>query len=598
MIQIIKKILHLLTPHERSRAGLLLIMILIMAFLEMIGVASILPFISVLTNPGLIETNIILNKMFNISTMFGVENNQQFLFALGILVFVLLVISLTFKAFTTFVQIRFVQLVQHSISKRLIEKYLNQPYSWFLGHHSADFGKTILSEINVVMGNGVNPLIELIARGAITITVLSLLILADPKLTLIVGISFGASYGLIFKFTRNYISRIGKERLKKNKERFISISEAFGAVKEIKIGGLEQVYINRFSNPNLTMAKNLASSSVIEQLPRFILEAIAFGGIILLILFLMMQTGSFNDALPIISLYAFAGYRLMPALQVIYGSLTKFAFAGPSLEQIYNDIKNLKTFNSNQEKNILSFNKEIIIKNLNYNYPNSSKTALKNINLNIPVNTTVGLVGATGSGKTTTVDIILGLLHAQSGTLEVDGKIITKENIRAWQKSLGYVPQYIYLSDDTVAANIAFGVDHENINYKAVEKASKIANLHEFVINELPNQYHTTIGERGVRLSGGQRQRIGIARALYHNPQVLILDEATNALDNLTEQAVMEAVNNLSKQVTIILIAHRLNTVRNCDKIYLLDKGELKNEGTFEELIKINDNFRINANNY
>ena len=204
-------------------------------------------------------------------------------------------------------------------------------------------------------------------------------------------------------------------------------------------------------------------------------------------------------------------------------------------------------------------------------------------------------MGATGSGKTTTVDIILSLLEPQKGTLEVDDQVITQHNSRAWQRSIGYVPQQIYLSDNTISANIAFGVDPKNINQEIVEKVSKIANLHEFVTNELPKNYQTTIGERGVRLSGGQRQRIGIARALYHNPKVLILDEATSALDNLTEKAVMDAIDNLSKNITIILIAHRLSTVKKCDRIYLLDKGELKNEGSFEELIKANDNFRLAA---
>jgi len=209
--------------------------------------------------------------------------------------------------------------------------------------------------------------------------------------------------------------------------------------------------------------------------------------------------------------------------------------------------------------------------------------------LNIPAKSTVGLIGTTGSGKTTTVDIILGLLEAKKGTLEIDGQIITKQNSRSWQRSIGYVPQHIYLSDDTIAANIAFGVDPNNVNQEAVEKSSKIANLHEFVEEELPKKYKTTIGERGVRLSGGQRQRIGIARALYHNPKVLILDEATSALDNQTEKAVMDAVNNIGKNITIIIIAHRLSTVKNCDTIFLLDKGELKDKGTFKELMKVNE---------
>ena len=233
--------------------------------------------------------------------------------------------------------------------------------------------------------------------------------------------------------------------------------------------------------------------------------------------------------------------------------------------------------------------------NIHYNYPNASKTALKNINLNIPAYSTIGLVGATGSGKTTTVDIILGLLQSQKGTLEVDGKIINNNNRRAWQHSIGYVPQQIFLVDNTVASNIAFGKDINEINQEAVEHAAKIANLHEFIINELPLKYETFIGERGVRLSGGQRQRIGIARALYNRPQVLILDEATSALDNLTEKVVMEAVHNSENKITKILIAHRLSTVKKCDKIFLFDKGELKSEGTFEELIKINDDFKASV---
>ena len=312
---------------------------------------------------------------------------------------------------------------------------------------------------------------------------------------------------------------------------------------------------------------------------------------------MMAQSGNFGTALPILSLYVFAGYRLMPALQQIYSSFTQLAFIGPSIEKLYEDIKSLKPFNRNQDQSALSFNKSITLKNVHYNYPNASRTALKDINLIIPIKSTVGLVGATGSGKTTTVDIILGLLEAKKGTLEIDGKIITQQNKRSWQKAIGYVPQHIYLTDDTISANIAFGVEIEDINQEAVEKASKIANLHEFIIDELPKKYQTTIGERGVRLSGGQRQRIGIARALYHNPQVLILDEATSALDNQTEKAVMDAINNLSKNITIILIAHRLSTVKSCDKIFLLEKGELKNKGTFEELIKVNDNFRKSANN-
>jgi ATP-binding cassette, subfamily B, bacterial PglK len=593
-MQTFKKLLFLLNTHERKRAGLLIIMIMIMALLDLIGIASVLPFVAVLTNPGFIETNAILNIMFQASSIFGVKNDKEFLFTLGTLVFVLLIISLTFKVLTIYAQVRFISMREYNISKRLLEGYLHQSYSWFLSRNSADLGKNILSEVSQVIANGMYPLIELISKGFVAIALIILIIIVDPKLALIVGVSLSGCYVSFFYFIRTFLVRIGKESLINNKLRFAAINQAFGATKEIKVGGLEQHYIKLFLNPAQIFARAQAASQVISQLPRFILEAIALGGMLLIILFLVAQSGSFNNALPIISLYALTGYRLIPSFQQIYASFTQLTFVGPSLDKLYEDIKNLKLLYKNQDQDILPLNKTIALKNVYYDYPNTTRTTLSDINLIIPAKSTVGLVGATGSGKTTTVDIILGLLEPRKGTLEVDGKVITKQNLRSWLRSIGYVPQHIYLSDDTVSANIAIGVDPKDINQDMVEKASKIANLHEFIIDELPKQYQTIIGERGVRLSGGQRQRIGIARALYHDPKVLILDEATSALDNQTEKAVMDAVNNLNKGITIILIAHRLNTLKNCDIIFKLDKGHLVAQGTFDELVNSNKGLRSN----
>jgi ABC-type multidrug transport system fused ATPase/permease subunit len=575
-MQTFKKLLFLLSAHERSRAGLLLIMIIIMSLLDMIGVASILPFIAVLTNPNLIETNNILNLVFQISNRFGVQTNQEFLIFLGALVFLMLITSLTFKGFFVFIQTRFIFMREFSIGKRLVEGYLHQPYSWFLSHHSADLGKTILSEVSKVIGNGIKPLIELIGKSVLVIFIIALLIIVDPKLIFVVGLSLGCAYLLIFYSVRNYLTKIGDKRLKSNQSRFTAVSEAFGAAKEVKVGSLEKFFIKKFSNSSQIYSKTQALSIVIGQLPRYILESIAFGGIILLIIYKMSQNGNFNNSLPIISLYVLAGYRLMPALQQIYSSFTQLTFAGPSINKLYSDLNNLKAYEKDQEQNNLTFNKAITLNHVDYNYPNTSRTALKDINLSIPLNSIVGLIGPTGCGKTTTVDIILGLLEPKNGTLEVDGKVITEQNSRAWQRLIGYVPQQIYLSDDTIMANIAFGIEYKDIDQDMIKKVSKIANLHDFVIEELPKQYQTIVGERGIRLSGGQRQRIGIARALYHNPKVLILDEATSALDNQTEEAVMKSINNISKDITIILIAHRLNTVENCDIIFRFDKGSLK----------------------
>ena len=596
-MQNIKKLSYLLTSDERLRSILLLIMILIMALIDMMGIASILPFIAILTNPDVIETNTILNTVYQTANSFGIENEQQFLIAMGIFVFLLLITSISFKALTIYFQIRFIKTVEYNIATRLLKYYLYQPYSWFLNRNSATLGKTILSEVSNVVGKGLTPMMNLITNIITALTLCILLVVVEPKLTSIVIVTICIFYGLVYRFNRNLLNRIGKEVFMANEGRFKILTEAFGASKEVKVGGLEQIYINQFSKPAKNIAQGTALVNILSQIPRFTLEAVAFGGMLLIILYYMTITGDIAKVLPIIALYAFAGYRLMPALQKIYISLTSLRFVGPALDSLHDDLKNLKPIIQSEHGDSLKLNKNIRLKNIHYNYPNASKTALKNISLSIPANKTIGLVGATGSGKTTTVDIILGLLDPQEGALEVDGKVINKDNKRAWQRSIGYVPQQIFLSDNTVAANIAFGIDTKKINQEAVECAAKIANLHEFIMNELPLKYQTTVGERGVRLSGGQRQRVGIARALYHKPKVLVLDEATSALDNLTEKAVMDAVHNSENDITKILIAHRLSTVKNCDKIYLFDKGELKNQGTFEELIKISDDFRESAKN-
>ena len=514
---------------------------------------------------------------------------------MGVIVFLLLILSISFKALTLYFQTRFTKMCEYNIATRLVNHYLYQPYSWFLNQNSSTLGKTILSEVSNVVGKGLGPMIGLITNTILTSAIFILLVYVDPKLAGIVLLTMGTFYALVFTYNRGLINKIGREVFVANEKRFNVLSEVFGAFKDVKMGGLEQTYIEQFSKPSKKIALHTALVSIMSEMPRFTLEAVAFGGMLLITLYFMTLSSDITNVIPIIALYAFAGYRLMPALQKVFVNLTVLRFVGPALDSLHNDLKNLKLVIPDKNKKSLKFSNAICLKNIHYNYPNASRTALKNINLTIPVNKTIGLVGATGSGKTTTVDILLGLLEAQEGTLEVDGKIIDNNSRRAWQSSVGYVPQQIFLSDNTISANIAFGVNNDDINQETVESVAKIANLHNFVMNELPLKYQTIVGERGVRLSGGQRQRIGIARALYHKPKVLVLDEATSALDNLTEKAVMEAVRNSERNITKILIAHRLSTVKNCDKIFLFDKGEIKKEGTFDELIKISDEFRKSA---
>ncbi len=440
-------------------------------------------------------------------------------------------------------------------------------------------------------------MMNLIAQTLVASAILILLIIIDPKLALIVFFTLGTAYGFVYKFSRSILKRTGKERMEGNQWRYTAVSEAFGAIKEIKVGRFENIYSQKFSVPAKNYGLSQLSAQMVIELPRFALEGIAFGGMMLISLYLISQSESFIKAVPIMALYVFAGYRLMPAMQQIYNSSSRLRFIGPSLDFIYKELKDLQITKPYEHQNILTFDKDITLNNISYHYPNTSRITLKNINFKILARTTTGIVGTTGGGKTTIVDIILGLLEPQHGMLKVDGKIIDKKNRRAWQHLIGYVPQQIYLADDSIAANIAFGIDHKDINQKNVEYAAKIANLHEFVINELPQKYQTKVGERGVRLSGGQRQRIGIARAIYNKPKVLILDEATSALDNLTEKAVMEAVYKIGDSMTIILVAHRLSTVKNCDNIVLLQDGKLKEQGTYEKLIQTNSNFKKAASN-
>ena len=588
----LQKIFELLNPSEKRQGYWLILLIIIAALFDLIGIYAIVPFLAILANPELLSADNPLNSLFQWASGFGIDTAQHFLITLGITFFFLLFASLAFRAFTTYAQIRFIQMREYSLGRRLIEGYLHQPYIWFLNRDSIDLGKTILSEVHEVIEKALKPVVIIIAQSTLTCALLFLLLTIDSELALYVFAFLVFAYIISYKIGRKFLVRIGQARVVLNRQRFIAVSEAFASPKEVKVSGLEDMFVRRFIVSADPYARDQVSAQVLSQLPRFVLELGVISGMLLVTGYMLSKSDSFASAIPTIALYAFAGYRLIPALQQIYGAITKLRFTGPALDALHTDLMSLQPTQPDTSQDILKFTQAIKLNQVNFSYPNAPQPALRNLSLTIPAKSTVGLVGATGSGKTTTVDLILGLLEAQNGTLAVDGKAITEHNRRSWQRAIGYVPQQIYLADDTVAANIGFGLDAKDIDQEAVERAAKIANLHDFVANELPHRYQTTVGERGVRLSGGQRQRIGIARALYHNPQVLILDEATSALDNLTEQAVMEAVHNLGHEITIILVAHRLSTVRACDTIFLLENGELIGEGTFQQLVDESETFR------
>ncbi len=591
----IRKILDLLDGRGRRRALLVLAMIVVMAVLETVGVASVVPFVAVLGNPGLVESNRYLKLAYD---GLGFTNTHDFFLFLGAAVFLVTVGSTAFKALTAWAILRFTGRRNHALACRLFQGYINQPYAWFLRRHSSDLGKTVLSEVNEVIGGVLLPSMQLIAHALVAILMISMLVIADPVLAAVVSVVLGGVYGLIHWASRRYVTRIGKERVEANRERYRLSSEAFGGIKDVKVLGLEETFLRRFEKPSLRYVERQANAKMIQQLPQYALQAIAFGGILLIVQYQLLVHDGLGQALPLIALYALAGYRLMPALQQVYQKISTLRYAKPALDSLHSDlIENeppSRASNSvpTEDAAPMKLRERLELHRVSYGYPGAAALALDHVTMSIPARSTVGLVGETGSGKTTAVDVILGLLEPSEGRLSVDGTPITAANQRIWRRCVGYVPQQIFLSDDTVAANIAFGVAPASVDMTAVERAARIANLHGFVTADLEHGYKTLVGERGVRLSGGQRQRIGIARALYHDPEVLVMDEATSALDNITERAVMEAVVSLERQKTIILVAHRLTTVRRCDKIFLLERGRVAASGAYDELAECSEKFQ------
>ena len=480
---------------------------------------------------------------------------------------------------------------EHSIGLRMFEGYLNQSYSWFLDRNSSELGKNLLSELRELLSKMLLPAINVISQGAVSLLMLIMLVIVDYKLALTVAAVLGLFYGTIYKAISKLLIYMGSMRYESNRERFKVASESLFAIKEVKIGGVEDLYIQRFNSSAKEFAKNEAQLKTITALPRYALEAIAFGGMVLVLLSVLDDKNSVSQVLPIVALYAFAGYRLLPAMQALYSNLTSLRFSETIINELYKEIESLDKVDKKKDEENISFLDKLTLSNVSFNYPGTDRSVLNDISLTIPVNNMVGFVGLTGSGKTTLIDIILGLLEPQKGSLVADGVEINSKNIINWQRKLGYVPQQISLIDASLAENIAFGVKKEEINMETVHNVSRIANLHDFVSKNLIDGYNTPIGERGVKLSGGQRQRVGLARALYYNPSVLVLDEATSALDNTTERFVMDSIKKLGKEITIIIIAHRLSTIRDCDVIYHLDRGNIVSKGTYKELLKNDKKF-------
>lgn len=559
---------------QRREAMRLFMLMLLVALLETLGVGTILPFVAVASNPAALHGEGALATVYKWS---GAVSENHFLLLLGIVALFIVVVGNALRTLSTWQTHWFSQNAGHVLAVHLFRAYLARPYEYFLTRHSADLGKNILHEVHQVVNSVVFPAMSALSRAITAVLLVALLFVADPVLTMATIASLGGAYLITYKLTRSLHVRLGERHIVANHGRYYVASEVFSGVKEIKLKGLETVSVDRYVTPSLAYARGIALTMTLSQAPRFLLEAIAFGGVLAILLYLLLVRGGIAEALPLVSLYAFAGYRLLPALQEIFASATRIRFALPSLEIVYQELANALAHSPLKPKATpLPFAKTIRLEGVSYRYPRSDRTVVKDATLEIPHGARVAFVGPTGAGKSTTVDLILGLLRPVEGRILIDGTPLEdEETIRRWQAQVGYVPQHIFLADDTIACNVAFGQRGEEIDRKAVEQAARMAQLHDFIVNELPEAYDTPIGERGIRLSGGQRQRLGLARALYGKPAVLVLDEATSALDNETESMVMTALESIGRDVTIIVIAHRLSSIRRSDIVFQLKDGRV-----------------------
>lgn len=583
MVVALSRILSLLTQVEKRKAWFLLLLMFVGMLLETMSIGLVVPFIGLML---LDDVAIKYPALAPVLTYFNSPSQTQMIIgAMVFLVFVYLVKS-GFLAFSIWKQTSFAYKLQQRISEQLFKSYLNQPYTFHLHKNSADLIRNATSEV-ALFTLVVNGLLLLITEIMVLIGIATILIYIEP-IGAIVVVSVLVAAGLFFnRFTRNRVLRWGKARQYHDGLRIQHLQQGLGGVKEVKLYGREDDFLKQFSLHNDESARTNGNQVMLQQFPRLGLEFLAIFGLAMLVFVMTFNRVELITIVPTLGLFAAAAFRLMPSANRLLGALQMLRFHFPVIDVLS------KELGTNVVLDIASvspigdmlkpFEHEIQLKQVSYTYAGASKKALTNVTLTIKKGETVGVIGASGSGKSTLIDILLGLLKATKGHLLVDGHELS-DDAKTWQRQIGYVPQSIYLTDDSLKSNIAFGLPKDKVDDQSIMRAIEAAQLAEF-IKQLPEGTETIVGERGVRLSGGQRQRIGIARALYHNPEMLVLDEATSALDSETEHDVMQAIYALHKTKTIIIVAHRLSTVEKCDKLFQLEMGKLIATGLPEDLL-------------
>ena len=582
MLWTYRTILALLDAEKRRRFWLIVVLMMAMSLLDLAGVAMIIPFLSVLAEPEIVFEQPVLSLVYD---RLGFASTYGFLQFLGVATFILVMSGIAVRALSFYLANLFARQVNMAFGMARLKQYLSQPYEWFLQQHSADLSKSVLQEINEIVNGSVSPALRVIANSFLILLLSGLLLAIEPVGATVIATLFGLSFWLIDRTVRQRIEEMGRDRRRANRERHQVTGEALSGIKEVKMMALESTYLQRFFDPSLRLASHQARLQLVGEMPRFALEAMTFGGMLTFTLWLLWTNdGSLDRIVPILGAFAFAALRLMPTAQLLFRDISQMRFGQAALHGLRADLRErIEIAEPAADAAPIRLTDRLELRGVSFAYPGTDIRALSDVSLSIRAGTTVGFIGPTGAGKSTVIDLILGLVEPSSGTLAVDGVAIEGASRRAWQRNVGFVPQTIHLVDASIAANIAHGVAPDRIDMEAVRRAAGMARIDAFV-DTLPEGYDSFVGDAGIRLSGGQRQRIGIARALYRGQGVLVFDEATSALDAVTEREVMEAISALSGSRTLILVSHRLSTLTRCDTIFAMRNGRLQEAGSYEAL--------------
>lgn len=569
--------------------------IFIGAVLEIGGVISIMPFLALLGSPDLATQYPTVRWLHE---RLGRPTQVPFTIYLAVLCFAMIAIGAIVKIFVySFVQ-SCSQDVNNWIKTTLFDAYLHQPYPFFLLRHTADMSRNILSESGNAVAHVVLPAYMICSYVLVIMLLVSVLMIVHPLVSGTVLLFLSGLYGLLSLMVNPWVRRLGAKVIESNERLYRVCWEALSGIKSVKSRGLELTYSARFRAPSLDHARAQAWLNILAYAPRHLVETLGIGAIIVVAVYFLSAGEPLGNMLSLLGLYVLAGNRLLPAAQQLYQSFAQIRYGMPSLRAVLEDLALVGTQESqgaNSEKTRCLAPKKIELVEISYRYPDSDTDVLKQISVSIAANTTIGIMGTSGSGKTTLGDILLGLLRPTQGAILLDGIEHDLVSSLAWKRSIGYVAQDVFLVEGSFAENIAFGVPQDDIDMDAVIRAAKLANIFDFIMQNYLQGFATQIGEKGVRLSGGQRQRVAIARALYHDPPILIFDEATSALDSVTERTIIESIEALNHKKTIVMIAHRMQTIRHADQIVVLDRGRVVGVGTFDELLNNVAEFRAIA---